>query len=25
MFDLLFESLGKLLKCKLYVCPHSFI
>jgi len=25
MFDLLFESLGKRLKCKLYVCPHSFI
>jgi len=25
MLDLLFESLGKLLKCKLYVCPHSFI
>jgi len=25
MLDLLFESLGKRLKCKLYVCPHSFI
>jgi len=24
MLDLLLGSLGKLLKCKLYVCPHSF-
>jgi len=25
MLDLLFESLGKRLKCKLYVCSYSFI
>jgi len=25
MLDLLFESLDKRLKCKLYVCSYSFI